>query len=97
VAALELGQGLLELGRALADLGLEQGRPLEEGELGALQVHAPLDPAHEHVADLPELRVLALELGKVGFGVAGEHGHGLPPMAMPVKVWLTCMRPHCSP
>jgi hypothetical protein len=97
VAALELGQGLLQLGRTLADLGLEQGGTLEERELGALQVHAPLDPAHEHVADLAQLRVLALELGKAGFGVAARNGHGIPPMAMPVKVWFTCMRPHCSP
>ena len=78
LAALELGQGLLELGRALADLGLEQGRPLEQRELRALQVHAPLDPADEHVADLAQLRVLALELGEPGVGVVGDHGHGAP-------------------
>ena len=85
VGPLKLGHGLLDLRRPLADLRLEQGRPLEQRELRALQVHAALDPADQHVADLAQLGILALELGEPAVAHDG-HGAGLRPIAMPVKV-----------
>ena len=76
VGPLELGHGLLDLRRPLADLRLEQGRPLEQRELRALQVHAALDPADQHVADLAQLGILARELGEPAVELIG-HGAGL--------------------
>ena len=86
----------LERGRqragALADLGLERGRGLEQREAAAaLQIHRPLDPGHQLVVDPAQPRDLALEL------LDRRHRRYARPIATPVKVWLTCIALYCSP
>jgi len=102
VGELELGHRLFERGGALLDRGFEVDRLLEQAEIVALQVHAPLDPADQHLVDPAELAVGREERLRVVEQPVGGHGPWSArdrrrPMATPVKVWFRCIEPDCSP
>ena len=100
-------QGLFQLAGPFLDHAVQQDRGLEQMVGIALQVEAVLDMLHQGAVDLLELGDLALERGLSCAGVRSAlgwltwrgqiHRFTLFPKAMPVKVWLICMVPNCSP
>jgi hypothetical protein len=92
-------QRLFQFARAVADHAIEQDRGLEQVIGVSLQIEAVLDPLHQGPVDLGKLGNLAAQFR----GFLGRDHHGAAyrvraaPKAMPVKVWLICMVPNCSP
>jgi hypothetical protein len=101
IRALEIGERAFEFDRALAHLRLEDDGGLKEREGRALRVHAALDAVDEGGVDLSQLADLARELGdarrRLDARMEVERGHQPELIAMPVKVWFTCIELNCSP
>ncbi len=90
-------QRLLHLLGAAADLVVERDGGLEQRVSVGLLVVGPFDARDQTRVDLLELGDLPPQVFDL-FGLL-RHGAGARcrPMAMPVKVWFTCIEVYCSP
>ena len=98
VGRFQLGHGLLQRAGALLNAVLQLNRHLKKSKRVAIVGQALLHPAHQRGVDFFQFGVFPLQGGQTQrVAVDVVHAGSPYPMAMPVKVWLTCIALNCSP